>query len=68
MDRFKAVFTATRTYLREVLGELNKVVWPSRERTLKLTGVVVAMVAVIAGYLYLLDLPLGLAMAELFGH
>lgn len=68
MDRIKAVFSATRTYLREVLGELSKVVWPSRARTLKLTGVVVAMVALIAGYLFILDLPLGLAMAELFGH
>lgn len=63
MER-KNLVTATRTYLREVAGELSKVVWPDKERTIKLTGVVVAMVAIIGVYLFLLDFPLGLFMSK----
>ncbi|MFZ5826145.1 MAG: preprotein translocase subunit SecE [Bacillota bacterium] len=66
MERFKAFIEATRTFAREVVGELRKVVWPSRERIVKLTGVVVAMVAIVAGFLYLWDLGLGAAMSYLF--
>lgn len=66
MERFKAFIEATRTFAREVVGELRKVVWPSRERIVKLTGVVVAMVAIVAGFLYLWDLGLGAAMSFLF--
>jgi preprotein translocase subunit SecE len=66
MERFKALIETTRTFLREVVGELRKVNWPSRERTAKLTGVVVSMVVVVAGFLYLWDLGLGALMAFLF--
>ena len=66
MERFKAFIEATRTFAREVVGELRKVVWPSRERIVKLTGVVLAMVAIVAGFLYLWDLGLGAAMSFLF--
>jgi preprotein translocase SecE subunit len=61
MERIKAL----RDYLREVAGELGKVVWPGRDRTLKLTGVVVAMVAVVAGYLVLADYPMYLAIEKI---
>ncbi|MFZ5816950.1 MAG: preprotein translocase subunit SecE [Bacillota bacterium] len=66
MERFKAFIEATRTFLREVVGELRKVVWPGRDRIIKLTGVVVAMVAIVAGFLYLWDLGLGAVMSALF--
>ncbi len=68
MERIKNLVAATRTYLREVVGELRKVVWPGREQTLKLTGIVVAMVTVIAGFFYLLDLPLGAGMVQFLGR
>ena len=58
MERIKAFFEGIRTYLREVVGELRKVVWPSRERVIKATGIVVAMVALVAGFLYIWDLGL----------
>lgn len=66
MERFKGFIEQTRTFLREVVGELRKVVWPSKERTIRLTGVVVVMVMVVAGFLYLWDLGLGAMMAFLF--
>ncbi|HYF96047.1 MAG TPA: preprotein translocase subunit SecE [Symbiobacteriaceae bacterium] len=59
MERVKALVAAASTYIREVLGELSKVVWPTPARTAKLTGVVIGIVVLIMGYLYLLDLPLG---------
>ncbi|MBY6274738.1 preprotein translocase subunit SecE [Symbiobacterium thermophilum] len=62
MERIKAFFEGIRTYLREVVGELRKVVWPSRERVIKATGIVVAMVALVAGFLYLWDLGIGALM------
>lgn len=66
MERFKAFIETTRTFVREVVGELRKVTWPSRDRIVRLTGVVVAMVMVVAGFLYLWDLGLGALMAVLF--
>lgn len=66
MERFKGFFEGTLTFLREVVGELRKVIWPTRERIVKLTGVVVAMVAVVSGFLYLWDLGLGALMNALF--
>lgn len=68
MERVKSFFEATRTYLREVVGELQKVAWPGKERTAKLTGVVIGMVFVVAGYLALLDLPLNWGLAEFLGR
>lgn len=62
MERVKAFIAAASTYLREVIGELNKVVWPTPARTAKLTGVVIGIVVLIMGYLYLLDLPLGMGL------
>ncbi|MBP2020156.1 preprotein translocase SecE subunit [Symbiobacterium terraclitae] len=67
MERLNAFFAGIRTYLREVVGELRKVVWPTRERVVKATGIVVAMVAFVAGFLYLWDLGLDLLMGLLFG-
>jgi len=67
MERIKAFFEGTRTFLREVVGELRKVIWPDRERVVKATGVVVAMVAVVAGFLYVLDLGMETVMGLLFG-
>ncbi len=55
-----------RTYLREVVGELRKVVWPSRERVAKATGIVVTMVALVAGFLFIWDLGVDWLMRLLF--
>ena len=64
MERVKAFIAAASTYLREVIGELNKVVWPTPARTAKLTGVVIGIVVLIMGYLFLLDLPLGMGLEK----
>jgi preprotein translocase subunit SecE len=45
-----------REFLSESLFELRKVVWPSRQETMKVTGVVMAVVVVISLILALFDL------------
>lgn len=65
MERVKALIAATRTYFREVIGELAKVVWPSWARLAKLTGVVVGLVVIVMAYLFLLDFPLGIGLEKL---
>lgn len=68
MERLKALLETARTYLREVIGEMRKVVWPSRERTAKLTGVVVAMVAIISAFLFVFDFVLGAGAQRFLGR
>jgi len=67
MERIKALFEAIRTYLREVVSEMRKVTWPNRGRTIKLTGIVVAMVVVVAAFLFLWDSVLGVGAQQLLG-
>lgn len=48
----------TRTFLKESSFELRKVVWPTREETLRTTGVIVVVVIIISIILGLIDLLL----------
>ena len=45
-------------FLTDVRAELRKVTWPTREQTTKQTGVVLAMVAIMAFFLGAIDLGL----------
>lgn len=47
---------AVTTYFRQVRSELSKVVWPSREQALNLTGVVIAVTVAVSLFLGGLDL------------
>jgi preprotein translocase subunit SecE len=42
-------------YLRDVRGELSKVVWPKKEEVIKLTLVVLLISIIVAAYVGLLD-------------
>lgn len=42
-------------YLREVKAEVQKIVWPSRRATINLTGIVLAVTAVMSLSLGLID-------------
>jgi preprotein translocase SecE subunit len=68
MDKIKAASAATSTYLREVVGELKKVTWPDWPSTARMTGIVVAMVVVIAAFLSAIDWPLGYGMQRFLGR
>jgi preprotein translocase subunit SecE len=49
-----AEFSAIK-FLNEVKAELNRVVWPSRQETIKLTAIVVGVSIATAAYIGLLD-------------
>jgi preprotein translocase subunit SecE len=42
-------------FLQEVIGELKKVTWPSREETMKLTAVVIALSVIVGIFIGGLD-------------
>ncbi|HEY8346884.1 MAG TPA: preprotein translocase subunit SecE [Symbiobacteriaceae bacterium] len=68
MDKMKTWIESTRTFINEVIGELRKVIWPTWDRTLKMTGIVIGMVALVAVYLFLLDLPLSWGVIKFLGR
>ena len=43
-------------YYRETVGELRKVVWPTREEALRLTGLVLAVIVIMSIILGFFDL------------
>ncbi|MFP4475878.1 MAG: preprotein translocase subunit SecE [Desulfatibacillaceae bacterium] len=54
-SRVPAFWTKSVQFLREVRMELKRVTWPSRKQATGSTVVVVILVAIIAGYLGLVD-------------
>jgi preprotein translocase subunit SecE len=56
-----------RQYLREVVYELRKVVWPSRKETLGSTAVVLVIVGISAVFLGFVDLVLSRLVRLLVG-
>jgi len=57
-----------RGFLSEAMFELRKVVWPTRDEALKLTGVVLVMVGAISIILATLDFFISLFVKWLLGH
>ena len=51
-------------YGRESSDELRRVVWPSRKETINTTGFVMAFVAAIAFYLWIVDKLVELALYD----
>ncbi|MGH3873740.1 MAG: preprotein translocase subunit SecE [Pseudonocardiaceae bacterium] len=54
-------------FLREVVAELRKVIWPSRRELVVYTAVVLVFVSFMVAFVALLDLGLGRAMLSVFG-
>ncbi|PWJ55487.1 preprotein translocase subunit SecE [Quadrisphaera granulorum] len=52
-------FARLLVFLREVVGELKKVVYPTRDELVTYTSVVLVFVAVVMTYVSLLDLGFG---------
>jgi preprotein translocase subunit SecE len=54
-------------FLREVLSELSKVIWPSRRELVVYTAVVLVFVSFMVAFVALLDMGLGRAVLAVFG-
>lgn len=66
--RISGGFTRMGSYLREVVDELKKVVWPSTSTVTNFTAVVVVMVLVISSFLYGLDMLFGFGLEKLLNR
>jgi len=58
--------TSLPTFYRQVVAELRKVVWPTRQMLIVYFWVVLVFVLVVMTYVALLDLGFGKLMFELF--
>lgn len=65
--RFGKWASAFRNYLREVVYELKKVVWPSRKQTIGTTAIVVIVVMIFGIYLGIVDAIFSHIMRWLLG-
>ncbi len=54
-------------FLREVVSELRKVIWPSRRELVVYTAVVLVFVSFMVAFVALLDMGLGRAVLSVFG-
>jgi preprotein translocase subunit SecE len=54
-------------FLREVVSELSKVIWPSRHELVVYTAVVLVFVSFMVAFVALLDMGLGRAVLTVFG-
>lgn len=54
-------------FLREVVSELRKVIWPTRRELVVYTAVVLVFVTVMVTFVALLDMGLGRAVLAVFG-
>ena len=54
--------------IRDVLGELNRVTWPSKEETLRLSLMVIAVSAAVGAFLGVIDLGFARVMTFLLGN
>ncbi len=63
----KGLFARLSLFVREVIAELRKVIWPTRKELVTYTGVVIVFVLIMAGIVALLDFVFGRAVLALFG-
>jgi len=56
LERITSPFKTAIRFLKDVWGELQRVVWPSHEDTYGFTGVVIVAVAIVAVWVGVLDL------------
>ena len=62
------IFGRIPRFVREVVAELRKVIWPTRKELLTYTTVVVVFIAVMTSIVVLLDLGFARAMLWVFGN
>jgi preprotein translocase subunit SecE len=61
------MFSRLFRFLREVVAELRKVIWPTRKQMITYTSVVLVFVAFMVALISLLDLALAQGVSALFG-
>lgn len=65
--RTENIFKRIRRFLREVVAEMRKVIWPNRKQMITYTSVVLVFVAFMVTFISLLDLGFIKGVTWLFG-
>lgn len=60
-------WSKTKAFFRDSWLELKKVIWPSREEVMKMTGFVVFVVSLVGLFIFAWDQVLGTVTIRLFG-
>jgi len=66
-DARPGLFSRLFRFLREVVAELRKVIWPTRKQMITYTAVVLVFVAFMVALIAVLDLGLARGVSALFG-
>ena len=61
-------WSKTKVFFRDSWLELKKVIWPTREEVVKMTGFVVFVVVLVGLFIYVWDQVLGQLTMRLFGR
>jgi preprotein translocase subunit SecE len=64
----KGLFARMALFLRQMVAELRKVIWPTRKELITYTWVVLVFVVIMAGLIALFDLGLARVVFALFGE
>lgn len=63
----RGIFARLALFLRQVVAELRKVVWPTRKELLTYTTVVIIFVLIVAAIVAVLDYAFGKGVLAIFG-
>ncbi len=63
-----SVWVRLKTFFYESWLELKRVIWPTREDVVKMTGLVVAVVIVVGLFMWVWDTALAQVTSRLFEH
>ena len=64
----KGLFARFSLFIREVIAELRKVIWPTRKELITYTGVVLVFVLIMATIVGLYDFGFGELVLRVFGQ
>ena len=64
MRYFKSIFFR---FFTDIIGELRRVTWPSREETMRLSIMVIAVAAAIGAFLGVIDIGFGRLFSVILG-
>lgn len=66
-DEKKGLVARTRLFVRQVIVELRRVVWPTRKQVTTYTGVVLVFVTALSIIVALMDFVFGKGILAIFG-
>ena len=66
-DENKGIFARVRLFVRQVVVELRRVVWPTRKQVTTYTGVVLVFVTVLSLIVAVMDFIFGKGILAIFG-